>query len=169
LALIHTVKGADSLRAAARALRGGQGKLRQELTKAFREAGKETLREVKRNAETMPIRGYRHGGRRFRERREGTNIRHRIARVTEMDISTSSGDPRVRFIVHSDRLGDASELPWHFDTGRIFRHPIMGNREAWAGQKGKPWFRETIRRDLATFEAECDKAIERTIRAIEKS
>lgn len=169
--LIHTVKGADSanLRAAARALRGGQGKLRQELTKAFRDAGKETLREVKRNAETMQIRGRRHGGRRFTARMPGTNIRHRIARVTELEISTSAGDPKVRFIVRSDRLGDASELPWHFDSGKVFRHPIMGNRSAWAGQSGKPWFRETIRRDLAKFETECDKAIERTIQAIEKS
>lgn len=164
-----TIKGQDDLRQVAEALRRGKGTLRSELTKALRDAGKTTLQRVKRNVETMQIRGRRKGGRRFTDRLPGTNIRHRISRVTELDISTSAGDPKVRFVVRSDRLGDASELPWHFDSGKVFRHPIMGNRKAWAGQSGKPWFYDEIKKDRDVFEQECDKAIRRTIERIERS
>lgn len=163
-----TIKGERELRRLADDLRRGKGTLRSELTKAFKSAGDATLRRVKRNAETMPIRGRRKGGRRFVDRRPGTDIRRRIARVTELEVSTSAADPRVRFQVRTDRLGDARNLPWHFDSGKIFRHPIMGNKSAWAGQSGRPWFYNEIRKDEAVFAAECDKAIQRTIEQIEK-
>lgn len=164
-----TVQGQDDLRRVAEALRRGKGTLRRELTTAFKDAGKQTLDRVKRNARTMSIRGRRKGGRRFVDHLPGTNIRARIARVTELEVSTSAGDPRVRFVVHTDRLGDARNLPWHFDSGRTFRHPIMGNRQAWAGQSGQPWFYNEVRDDLDVFVAKCDDAIERTIQSIEKS
>jgi hypothetical protein len=168
MALTLTIKGQRELQPAANALRGGKGVLRQELTKAFKTAGASTLRKVKRNAETMRIRGRRKGGRRFRDVRPGTNIRRRISRVTELEVSTSTVDPRVRFVVRTDRLGDARNLPWHFDSGKVFRHPIMGNREAWAGQSGTPWFYDEIRSGRDVFVAESDKAIGRTIDRIEK-
>jgi len=164
-----TVKGQDDLRQVAEALKRGKGTLRQELTKSFRTAGDKVLKRVKHNVETMQIRGYRKGGRRFRDNRPGTNIRQRISRVTELKISTSAGDPKVQFVVRSDRLGDASEVPWHLDSGKKFRHPIMGNRSAWAASSGKPWFYNEIRKDIDVFAAECDDAIDRTIQKIEKS
>lgn len=166
--LTLTVKGQKELQQVAEALRRGKGTLRRELTAAFRAAGKDTLRRVKRNVETMQIRGRRKGGRRFTAQMPGTNIRRRISRVTEMDISTSAGDPKVRFQVRSDRLGDASEVPWHLDSGKVFRHPIMGNRQAWAGQSGQPWFYHEVKKDLDIFVRECDEAIDRTIQKIEK-
>lgn len=166
--LTLTVIGADRLRAASEALRRGQGTLRRELTKAFKDAGEQTLRSVKRNAETMRIRGRRKGGRRFTEHRPGTHIRHRIANVTELEVSTGGGDPRVKFVVRTGRLGSARNLPFHFDRGRTFRHPIMGNRSAWAGQSGEPWFYDEIRKDLDLFRRECDDAIDRTIQSIER-
>jgi hypothetical protein len=86
--------------------------------------------------------------------------------VTELEVSTSAGDPRVRFIVRAGRLGNARNLPWHLDSGKVFRHPIMGNRRAWAGQSGKPWFYNEIKKDIRVFERECDTAIARTIEKI---
>jgi hypothetical protein len=166
--LTLTVLGDKDLRSTAEALRRGKGTLRRELTKAFKDAGADTLKRVKRNAETMRIRGRRKGGRRFTEHRPGTNIRHRIANVTELEVSTGGGDPRVRFVVRTDRLGDARNLPFHLDSGRTFRHPIMGNRSAWAGQSGQPWFYDEIKKDLDTFRRECQDAIDRTIQQIER-
>lgn len=166
--LTLTVKGQRELRAAADALRRGQGTLRKELTKAFKDAGKTTLKRVKRNAETMRIRGRRKGGRRFTEHRPGTHIRHRIANVTELEVSTGGGDPRVKFVVRTGRLGSARNLPYHFDSGRTFRHPIMGNRSAWAGQSGQPWFYDEIKKDLDVFRRECQVAIDRTVQTIQK-
>lgn len=166
--LTLTVKGADQLRDLARDLRRAKGTLRSDLTKAFKRGGEATLKRVKHNMTTMDIKGYRAGGKRFTAHRPGTNIRQRIARVTELDVRTGTVDPHVQFQVRTDRLGDARNLPWHLDAGKKFRHPIMGYRGRWAASSGKPWFYDEIKTDLATFEAECDKAITRTVQKIEK-
>ena len=163
-----TIKGSRELRQVVDALRGGKGKLRQEMTKAFKDAGQTTLRKIKRNVETMSIRGRRKGGRRFREVRPGTNIRRRISRVTELEVKTGAADPHVAFVVRTDRLDDARNLPWHFDSGKTFRHPIMGNRSAWAGQSGGPWFYNEAKSSRDVFAGKCQDAIDRTIQQIEK-
>lgn len=163
-----TVVGQQELREVSGRLKRGQGTLRKELTKAFKDAGQETLKRVRRNALTMQIRGRRHGGRPFTAVMAGTAIRARIARVTELEVSTGSDDPRVKFVVRSGRLGNARNLPYHFDSGKVFRHPIMGNREAWAGQSGESgWFTDEIKKDLDVFAAKCEDAIDRTIQQIE--
>jgi hypothetical protein len=163
-----TVKGSKQLQDLAGDLRRGKGTLRSELTQAFRRAGNDTLQRVKNNMLTMQMTGYRTGGTTFTERMPGTGIRKRIARVTELDIRTGAGDPRVKFEVKVERLGNARELPFHFDSGRRFRHPIMGRRSRWASQSGKPWFRKEIRSDLDRFRAECDAAIDKTVAKLEK-
>lgn len=165
-----TVKGQRELQKLANDLRRAKGTLRQELVRAFREGGKETLKRVKHNIETMTIRGYRTGGAPlFEKKMPGTNIRRRISRVTELDISSSSQNPRVKFQVRTDRLGDASEVPYHLDSGRVFRHPIMGNRSGnWAGNSGKPWFYDEIKKDIDIFNEQCDQAIDRTVESLEK-
>lgn len=161
-----TVAGAAELRELSLALRRGRGTLRSELTAAFRRAGEDTLRRVKRNMTTMDIKGYRAGGKPFREHRAGKGLRRRIAAVTELEVRTGSAGPRVRFVVQTERLGNARKLPYYLDAGRRFRHPIMGNRNKWAASSGKPWFRKEITSDLKRFEAECQKAIDATTRAI---
>lgn len=163
-----TVLGANDMRELSERLRKAPIKLRAELFRAFKAAGNSTLRRVKRNVETMDIKGYRAGGRPFRQHRAGTGIRRRISAVTKLDIYTGSADPRVKFVVHSDELGDARNLPFHLDSGKRFRHPIMGNRSKWAASSGKPWFYGEIRSDLDVFKAECEKAIEATIQSIER-
>lgn len=167
--LTLTVKGAADLRDLARDLRRSKGTLRSELTKSFKRAGADTLKRVKQNMTSMEIKGFRTGAKRiFVAPRSGTGIRQRIARVTELDVRTGSTDPQVQFQVHTDRLGDAKNLPWHLDTGKKFRHPIMGYRGRWAASMGKPWFYDEIRSDLDVFIAECDEAIDKTIQAIER-
>ncbi len=169
MGLSLTVKGAAELKRVAEDLRRAKGTLRRELVQAFKQAGQVTLKRVKHNIETMSIRGRRTGRRpTFTDVRPGTAIRARISRVTELDVSSSSGDPHVRFQVVTDRLGNARNVPYHLDSGGTFRHPIMGNRSSWAGQSGKPWFYDEIRSDLDLFADECDKAIDRTIQSIEE-
>lgn len=163
-----TVKGTRQLQDLAKDLRRGKGTLRSELTQAFRRAGNDTLQRVKNNMLTMQMTGYRAGGTTFTERMPGTGIRKRIARVTELDVRTGSVDPRVKFEVKVERLGNARELPFHLDSGRRFRHPIMGRRTRWAAQSGKPWFRKEIKNDLERFRAECDAAITRTVGQLER-
>lgn len=167
--LVMTIKGADELRDLARDLRRAKGTLRSELTAAFKRAGAPTLKDVKRNVTTMDIKGFRTGAKpTFTASLPRKGLRRRIAAVTELDVSTSAGGPRAQFVVRVDRLGNARTLPWHLDTGKKFRHPIMGNRGRWAASLGKPWFYDTIRSDMPRFEAECDAAIDRTVAKLER-
>lgn len=163
-----TVAASRELDDLARKLRRARGTLRAELTKAFKDAGADTLRRVKTNMTTMDVKGYRAGGPPFRERRSGKGLRRRIAAVTELEVRTGTDQPRVRFVVRTDRLGDARNLPYHMDSGKRWRHPIMGNRSKWAASSGTPWFYDEIRSDRARFEAECQKAIDKTIQSIER-
>lgn len=165
-----TIKGRAQLEDLARDLRRAKGTLRSELTTAFKRAGEKTLRQVKQNMTTMDIKGYRAGGKTaFTAKLPGTRIRQRIARVTEYEVRTGSVDPVVRFVVHTDRLGDARNLPFHLDSGKKFRHPIMGRRGRWAANSGKPWFYNEIKKDRDSFLTdEVDQAITRTVLKIEK-
>jgi hypothetical protein len=119
---------------------------------------------------SMQIKGYRTTAKtRFTAVMPGTGIRQRIARVTEYEVRTGSVGPVVRFIVRTDRLGDARNLPYHLDSGKTFRHPIMGYRGRWAANSGKPWFYNEIKKDRDTFlTVEADKAIDRTVAKLEK-
>ena len=163
-----TIVGTGQLQDLSLRLRRARGTLRAELARAFKEAGKDTLKQVKLNMTTMQVKGYKAGGRQFREHRPGKGLRRRIAAVTELEVHTGSDTPRVKFVVRTDRLGDKKNLPYHMDSGKKWRHPIMGNRSKWAANSGKPWFYDEIRGDRAVFEAECQKAIDATIRAIER-
>lgn len=169
MAMLIQVKGASELRAAAAALRRGKGTLRQELAQSMRTAGQSTLRDVKTAAETMTMVGYRTGKRRFPAGVGGPGgIRRRVSRVTELEVKTGGASPTVRFVVRSDRLGNARNMPRLLDSGRKFRHPVMGNVHVWAGQKGQPWFRKTVIRDMTKFRAEAQRAIDRTVAKIER-
>lgn len=169
MALSVGIVGREKLTAVARDLRRGQGRLRRELTQGIKAAAEETLRDVRQAWETMPIRGQRVPGakRPFVKKMPGTRIRHRIARVTEAEVTTSTSGPRARFVVRSDRLGNARNVPYHLDNGRL-RHPIMGDRHHWANQYGQPTFYKTIRDDRPKFEKQADAALDRTAEAIEK-
>lgn len=167
--LTLTIKGRGQLEALARDLRRAKGTLRQEVTQAFKRAGEPTLKRVKHNMTSMQIRGYKTGKKpAFTAAMPGAHLRQRIARVTELEVRTGSADPVARFVVRSDRLGDARKIPWHLDSGKKFRHPIMGHRGSWAANSGKPWFYDEIKSDRALFEAECDKAIDRVVAKLEK-
>jgi hypothetical protein len=165
-----TIKGERELRDLARDLRRAKGTLRQELTTAFKRAGEKTLKQVKHNMTSMQIQGYKTGRKPpFTAATSGGGIRSRIARVTEFQVKTGSIDPVVRFIVRTDQLGAAKNLPFHLDSGKKFRHPIMGHRGSWAANSGKPWFYDEIKKDRdSVLAAECDKAITRTVQKIEK-
>lgn len=169
-----TVVGSQQLRDLARDLRRAQGTLRSELTGAFKRAGTPTLRKVKNNMTTMDIKGYRTRGRPFTAKMPGTNIRARIARLTELEVRSGTVGPRMRFVVRTDRLEpNARKLPFYLDSGRKFRHPIMGFQKGrvWRGgaaSSGKPWFRQEIRSSLTRVEAECEVAINNTVRQIER-
>lgn len=163
------IVGIEHLRDATRDLKSSPARLRRELTQGLRNAAAPVRKDIQRAIETLPMRGQPVPGakRRFRQKRPGTQIRHRIARVVEVDVTTSSAGPRARFVVRSDRLGNARNVPYHLDQGRL-RHPVMGDRSVWANVWGQPWFYKTVRDDRPKFETEADEACRRTVEAVER-
>jgi hypothetical protein len=119
---------------------------------------------------SMQIQGYKTGRKPAFTASTGVKgLRKRIAAVTEYEVRTGTVGPVVRFVVRTDRLGTRQSLPWHLDTGKHFRHPIMGNRSSWAASSGTPWFYDEIKKDRDTFLTdECDQAIARTVAKLEK-
>ena len=157
------LRGAERLHVAAKDLRRAGGNVRKEMTTALRNAANPTLRKVKDAAATMTIRGFRTGRpHRFTAHLPGTHIRARVARVVELELSSSAANPHASFVVHNERLGNAKNMPFRLDTGRPFRHPLPGNnRHRWAAVSGEPWFYDNIKAD--PFEAEIREAIDRVI------
>jgi hypothetical protein len=88
-----------------------------------------------------------------------------MAAAVDLDLNVGSLSPRAQFVVHTARVG-AGRVPEYIEQGVVWRHPIMGNRSAWAASQGKPWFEPTIERSRPLFERRIAEALDRTARAI---
>lgn len=166
-----SVHGEDGVQRMARAAADGPDHLRENLGTAVRRAGRPVLRDAKRAIETNPIKGFRTGGRRYRGPHTPKGLRKAIAGVVDLHLNVGSLHPRATFTVFSYRLGERRRLPELIESGRVWRHPIMGRRGrgSWAGQIGKPWFAKTVERGRPLFERRVNEAVDRTARAIERS
>lgn len=162
------VFGEDGLSRMARAVANGPDELRHQYDRSVRRAGQRTLREVKQAARRVPIRGFRAGKRRYSGPSTPKGLRARIAAAVHMDLNTGSLSPRAQFMVRTAQVG-AGRVPEYIESGRPWRHPIMGNRKAWARSQGRPWFEVTVRRSMPAFERDIDTAVQRTARAIERN
>jgi len=71
-------------------------------------------------------------------------------------LTTSITGKGVRILVSARKFGDyGTTLPKYMDGempgyGR-WRHPVYGNTNVWADQKGQPWFFVTIRQHATDF------------------
>lgn len=162
------VTGERGIANMARAVANGPDELRHQYDRSIRRAGRDTLREVKRAAARVPIRGYPAGKRKYRGPSTPKGLRARLAAAVAMDLNTGTLSPRAQFIVRTNLVG-AGRVPEYIESGKRWRHPIMGNRKAWATSQGKPWFEVTVRRNYPQFERRINEALERTARAIERN
>jgi hypothetical protein len=158
------IKGANDLKAMADALRKADREdLRRGLDRAIRKAAKPTVAAVKDSAENIKTRGLRKPGSRrpFVHVVPPKGTRRKIAEAVTATVSTAGENPRVQFRVQSSRLPETlKNMPRKFDSGDVFRHPVMGNTEVWVGQTGTPWFFKPIKEKLPTFRAEIDKELD---------
>lgn len=161
--------GEDRVQRMARAVADGPDHLRENLGVAVRRATRPTLRDAKRAIMTNRIVGYRVGGRRYRGPDGPKGLRAAIANAVAAEVNVGSLSPRVRFVVRTYQLGDRRKLPGYIESGRRWRHPILGNRRAWASQSGQPWFEKAISKNRPLFEQRVNEAVTRTARAIERS
>jgi hypothetical protein len=162
------VTGERGLINMARSVGEGPDHLREHLGRAVRRAAQPTLRDVKRAIGTNPIRGFPAGRRRYRGPNTAKGLRRSIAAVVELDLDVGSLSPRAQFVVRTARLGKKRRLPELIESGKRWRHPIMGNRSAWASSQGKPWFETTVTRSRPLFERRTNEAVERVARAIDR-
>lgn len=164
------VHGEDGLIRMAHASADGPDHLRDNLGRAVRKAAQPVLREVKRAIATNPIRGFATPSRRrYRGPSTPKNLRKTIASVVDLDLNVGSLSPRAQFVVHTGRLGKGkARVAELIESGKVWRHPILGKRGRWAGSQGKPWFEKTVRKNLPLFERRLDEAVRRTARAIER-
>lgn len=167
-----TVKGSEDLRKMARALRQADtgGGMKRELGKAMRDAGRPTLDAIKRSAEDIKTTGFRKPNAKhpFEKVIDAPGTRKKIADAAMLDVKVEEEDPRVRFRISEAKLPESLKgMPRHFDSGKKWRHPVLGNREAWVSQIGDPWFWPPIRDNIKTFRREIDQALDRTREKLE--
>lgn len=163
------IKRAEDLAKVAALLREAPKKLRKELGVAFHDAGQETLYAIRGNVLSMNIAGRKKPGakRRFKEVRPGTSLRQRIADAVKLDIKTGGDNPHVNYTVDSASMGGAQgggNIPFQIEDKGRWRHPIMGNRDAWAANTGeKGWFYDEAKVAREEFEKAIDEAIDRFV------
>jgi hypothetical protein len=165
------VRGEERLIRMARAIEEGPDHLREHLGQSVRKAAQPTLRDVKKAAETNKIRGYpnaRRSGRAYGGPDGEGGLRIRLAAAVRLDLDVGTLSPRAQFMINTAAVG-AGRVPEYIEAGVIWRHPIMGNRKAWAASKGEPFFEKNVERNRPLFERRLSEATERVARAIDRS
>ena len=169
------LRGEAELRRVAERLRRSQGTLRRELTEALREAARPAVLELKSEIERADVGVVRTSGVKkrgsFRKTVAPTGpLRRPIARSVESDISTSSGDPRVRIWLRETAIPARIRRTVKFIVGneKRWRHPIMGNRKRWVERKTPNVWDRVIPKHLRRFRREVDEAVAETARRIER-
>lgn len=160
------VIGEQRLISMARAVDDGPNLLREHLGRAVQRAARPTLRDVKRAAQHNRIRGYRRGGKPYTGPSVSKGLRARLAAAVQLDLDVGSLSPRAQFSVKTSMVG-AGRVPEYIEAGVIWRHPIMGNRHAWAASKGEPFFEKNVAKNRPLFERRLEEATDRVARAID--
>ena len=160
------IEGGERLERLALDLRAvGRGDLRKELNKELRGVANPIRDDLRSAIQSVNVKGVRGGGSKQRlafesasgpKRAKARGLRASIARSVETKVTLSGRRTGVRIRVNPMKLPpDQRALPRLIDRGE-WRHPVFGNREVWAAQKGSPWFYVTIRphADLARKKVE---------------
>lgn len=163
------ITGEQAVRNMARSVGEGPDHLRQHLGRAITRAARPTLRDIKRAAQTNPIRGFptsRRSGRAYRGPSTPKALRARLAAAVHLDLDVGTLSPRAQFTVRTAQVG-AGRVPEYIEAGILWRHPVMGNRKAWAGSQGRPFFERNVERNQPLFVRRTNEAVDRVARAIE--
>jgi len=166
------LRGQEQLRDLSRDLRRAADKdLRAELIQGLKAANEPMVRRLKRAFETARIRGMRKPGakRRFTDVIPSKGLRRPMARAIEGQVRTSGSDPRAQLVLREDRVPvRIRPLIPKFAGASPFRHPIMGNRDAWASQSIEDSWWPVIRPHLGDYRREVEKAVDDVARKIER-
>jgi len=166
------LRGQGELRDLSRDLRRAADKdLRAELIQGLKAANEPMVRRLKKAFETARIRGMRKPGakRRFTDVIPSKGLRRPMARAIEGQVRTSGSDPRAQLVLREDRVPvRIRPLIPKFAGASPFRHPIMGNRGAWASQSIEDSWWPTIRPHIGDYRREVEQAVDRVADKIER-
>ena len=140
----------------------GDKGLTSELKKGIKRAADPAKREVQRVVRTLPVRSTRGGGKAARLRHQrarrpnakrlrGAGLRESIARSVKIQ-ATTGGNASVRIRQSVSELPhDQRKLPRYMDSVKGWLHPTFGRRanpQDWQHQVAKPWFGETLKKQV---------------------
>lgn len=166
------VEGAEDLRRMARKLRQAHRvDLGRNLSKGLKRAAEPMKRAVQDGALGIETHGFRKPGAKHPYDRASVpkGTRQKIADAVTVDVRVSEENPRMSIRVVKAKLpAELKNMPGHYDSGKKWRHPVDGNRNAWVGQIGKPWFEKSAKDHFDVVVKESQKAIGETRDMLEK-
>lgn len=69
----------------------------------------------------------------------------RIPAATRLSQSLTGKRAGIRFVVNARKAPHAR--PYEGLSGRVFRHPVYGNREVWRAERARPFFFREVERE----------------------
>lgn len=130
------------------------------LRKRIRDAAKPIAEKVKAEVRKPP----RGGG-----KGESTGLREGIAAGVGVRITTGSRSAGVTIAATPNRLPTNQRAMVKAYNKDAFRHPVFGNRSAWAVQLGRPYFGSVIYDELPEVRKEVQAALEDAAQEIAKA
>lgn len=165
------LRGQQELQRLARDLRRASRKdLREELRDELQDANELVVKKLRAAFATAKIRGFRTGAkRRFDRRIPSKHPRARLAAAIEGQVRLTGSDPRAQIVLREDRVpvGMRPLIPYFTGKSRL-RHPIMGIRTRWAGQRIEDVWWPTIQPQLKQYYRAANDAVDHVADKLER-
>lgn len=165
------LRGREDLARVSAALDNAPNNLRRELVAGLKAAARPAVRDIKAAIRGADVSGRRTGrGRPFRAVVPSLGLRGPMARAVDSQVSTLSSGARVDIVLKAERVPARLQRLVRYVVGdsKRWRHPIMGNRRAWASQNAPNVWWKTLRPHLPRFNREVAAAVERTAQQLQR-
>jgi hypothetical protein len=179
MALEAEIRPGPQFAAVAAKLRGADKVIRREMNQAIKSATAPAEKDAKRAVLALQSKGSGGGGGGQRSRHNTTakgklprhsGLRQNISKGVTRKITYSGYRIGVRIRVDGKYLPASQQtLIKRTNDGKEFRHPVMGNRQAWVGQKFGPkgWFDDTIRHHVPQIQRDLAAAMTRAMNQLQ--
>lgn len=158
-------RGREDVARLAAALDNAPNNLRRELVNGLKAAARPAVRDIKAAIRGADVSGRRTGrGRPFRASIPSRGLRGPMARAVDSQVSTRGDGARVDIVFKTERVPVRLQRLVKYVVGdsKRWRHPIMGNRRAWATQNAPNVWWRTLRPHIPRFNREVAQAVQRT-------